>query len=249
MLFGEKSVEVRAVIYDKDGTLFDAFALWQRMEAARFKRLREAGITPEAIAWVSRAVGADPDTYAVDKGGPMVLATSADEAIVAATGLYLAGYQWPEARQIALEAYRQAEQELDVSTMTVLCEGVEQSLRSLRASGVLLGVVTTDTRERSRRMLEHAGIMRFMDVITGAEDYSTPKPDPEPILKACATLGAPAGDCAYVGDSPSDMIAATRAGVRLRVGVLTGIGEETVLRHLSDVVLPSAACILPASGG
>ncbi|MGE5485348.1 MAG: HAD family hydrolase [Ignavibacteriales bacterium] len=249
MLFGEKRVEVRAVIYDKDGTLFNGYVLWQRLEAERFKRLREAGVTPEAMAWVSRTVGIDPETGAIDRTGPMALATAADEVMVTATGLYLAGYQWPEARRIALEVYRETERELDVSTMTVLCEGVKQSLRSLRACGVSLGVVTTDTRERSRRMLEHAGILGFMDVITGAEDYSAPKPDPEPILKACATLGMPAGDCAYVGDSPSDMMAATSAGVRLRVGVLTGIGEEAVLRGMSDVVLPSAACILPAAGG
>ncbi|MCR4398115.1 MAG: HAD family hydrolase [Firmicutes bacterium] len=245
MLFGESVAEVDAVIFDKDGTLFDARVMLSRLGAERFRLMKEAGVGPDGLQWAARAVGFDLEKQIVHSTGPLALATSKEEAVAAATGLCLSGYAWIEARKIALDAYERAEKQIDVASMTDLCEGVSAALTALKSHGLMLGIVTTDTRDRSRRMLEQAGIAGLFDVVVGSEDYRSPKPDPEPILKACEKLGITPGKCAYVGDSVSDMNAARNAGTKLRVGVLTGFGDASILRSLADVVLRSAADIRP----
>ena len=47
---------------------------------------------------------------------------------------------------------------------------------------------------------------------------------------------------AVVGDTASDMVAGVRAGVGLRIGVLTGAdGAERLLEHGADVIIDSVS--------
>ncbi|NPV71984.1 MAG: HAD family hydrolase [Firmicutes bacterium] len=247
VVFGGISTDVDAVLFDKDGTLFDAVALWKELGRERLRLIALSGAAPGAVSLAAKAMGFEPETGVADRSGPLALATWRDEAIAVATGLYLAGFPWTRARRIAVEAYERAEREIDISRVTALLPGVAGSLRSLANAGVVTAVVTTDSRERSQRMLECAGIRDLVKAIVGSEDFSRSKPDPEPLLKACTILGVSPERCAYVGDSPSDMIAAANAGMCVRAAVLTGTGDAGSLAPLSSVVLESVAGIRPAT--
>ena len=243
--FGTMTADVDAVLFDKDGTLFDARVLLREMGRTRLRLLVQAGASSEAVARMCLAIGFDPESGEIDRNGPLACATPREEALAAATALYLAGYPWASARRLALDAYEKSEKELDLSKVALLFPGATAALQSLSAAGVLLGLVTTDGRERSRRMLALAGIDALMSVVVGAEDFSHPKPDPEPLLKACDLLGVSPTRCAYVGDSPNDMLAASNAGVAVRAAVLSGIGDRSSLARAAAVVMESVASIRP----
>ena len=55
---------------------------------------------------------------------------------------------------------------------------------------------------------------KYFDVIVTFEDYSKPKPDPEPIFVAMKKLGSRPEETVYIGDAMADMKAANSAGVR-----------------------------------
>jgi HAD superfamily hydrolase (TIGR01509 family) len=57
--------------------------------------------------------------------------------------------------------------------------------------------------------------------IHGADTVPLPKPSPEGLLLVCRDLGLNPADCVYVGDSPTDGIAAHAAGMP-SIGVLWG---------------------------
>jgi len=102
-----------------------------------------------------------------------------------------------------------------------------------------LGVVTTKTAEYSRELLEHMGLMDFFEVLIGREDVASPKPHPEPIIKAMKMMNADAESCWMVGDTCMDMISAKEAGVN-GIAVLSGYGKMEALALCSPYVTKDA---------
>lgn len=97
-------------------------------------------------------------------------------------------------------------------------DGAVEAVRALAATGLALAVVTSKQREAAQRGLDLTGFgvpgaegapFRFL---LGADDVAQHKPDPTPLLVACARLGVTPARAAYVGDSPHDLAAARAAG-------------------------------------
>jgi phosphoglycolate phosphatase-like HAD superfamily hydrolase len=57
--------------------------------------------------------------------------------------------------------------------------------------------------------------------IRGADNVPKPKPNPDGLLAVCKDLAVDPSRCVYIGDSPSDAMAAHNAGMR-SIGVLWG---------------------------
>jgi len=100
----------------------------------------------------------------------------------------------------------------------VMLSGAREALRRLQQAGMALGIVTSGTGHRVARELEGLGLPDLFQVIVSADDVEKRKPDPEPLIQGLAKLGVPAGEAAYVGDSPEDVEMARAAGVYV-VGV------------------------------
>ncbi len=118
--------------------------------------------------------------------------------------------------------------------MVELFPGVAETVASLKAGGVRLGVVTTKMRETTERALNMFGLLGQMDVIVTIDDVTHPKPHPEPVRKAMEALGADPARTLMVGDSPVDMESALRAGA-VPVGVAWSLKGEKVLREAGAV--------------
>jgi HAD superfamily hydrolase (TIGR01509 family) len=77
-----------------------------------------------------------------------------------------------------------------------------------------LGIATSRVRNGLAELLKQARIDRFFEAIVSFEDYSHPKPDPEPLLLAAARLKVYPAEAVYIGDSDSDIQAASAAGMK-----------------------------------
>jgi phosphoglycolate phosphatase-like HAD superfamily hydrolase len=66
--------------------------------------------------------------------------------------------------------------------------------------------------------------------IHGADDVPAPKPAADGLWLVCKELGLEPQDCVYVGDSPSDAMAAKNAGMPA-IGVLWGSHSEESLKN------------------
>ncbi len=91
--------------------------------------------------------------------------------------------------------------------------GIPELLDSLRNHGIRIGIVTGKSRGAWEITLRHVPLAPF-DTLVFDDDVSEPKPDSEGITKALADLGASPSETIYVGDSLSDLEAATAAGVQ-----------------------------------
>ena len=82
---------------------------------------------------------------------------------------------------------------------------------------------TTKGTPMTRAVLEQFDLIRHFDHVQGTDGFPA-KPEPDVILRSIAALGAVPEDCLLVGDSPADMEAGKRAGVRT-CAVRWGYGE------------------------
>ena len=97
--------------------------------------------------------------------------------------------------------------------------GAVELLRRLRNKGFGVGLATN--RDNAWYALASIGLAKYFDTAVGSRDVSRGKPSPDMLLLAMNQMGADPGQTVYIGDSPYDMEAASKAGVRA-VGVLEG---------------------------
>ncbi|MGB9867138.1 MAG: HAD family hydrolase [Bacillota bacterium] len=94
-----------------------------------------------------------------------------------------------------------------------LFPGITDTLSTLKAQGLLLGLVTNKRRESTGMALALFGIEDFFDAVVCAEDVLHHKPHPEAIKLALNRLGCKPQEAVIVGDSPYDVLAGRSAGV------------------------------------
>ena len=90
--------------------------------------------------------------------------------------------------------------------------GAEETLASLAAQGMKLGVVTSKMHELAWRGLSICGLAPYLSCCIGADDCERFKPDGEPVALGARALGLAPRECLYVGDSPYDIQAGRAAG-------------------------------------
>ena len=83
---------------------------------------------------------------------------------------------------------------------------------------------TTKGTPTTRAVLEMFGLLPYFDHVQGTDGFPA-KPEPHVILASLQVLGVEPRDCLFVGDSPTDMEAGRRAGVKT-CAVLWGYGQR-----------------------
>jgi phosphoglycolate phosphatase len=94
---------------------------------------------------------------------------------------------------------------------TAIYPGVAEALAALpgrKATATTKGTPTT------RAVLEQFGLKQYFDHVQGTDGIPC-KPAPDVLLAAMNGLKAKTADCLMVGDSPADMEAGRRAGVKI----------------------------------
>ncbi|MGY3787563.1 HAD family hydrolase [Streptomyces antibioticus] len=119
-------------------------------------------------------------------------------------------------------------------------------IRTWTAVGARLAVTTNNSPRVASRYLEGRGLMAcFAPHLYGrTQDLHLLKPDPHCLKRALNAMGSAPGDALMIGDTPSDFLAASAAGVPFlgyarnerKEKLLRGVGATAVVGSL-DVVL------------
>ncbi len=112
----------------------------------------------------------------------------------------------------------------------------KETLEALRASGYLIGIVSSKKREVVEFGLQQNDLLKLVDVVVGSDDVTKHKPDAEPIEKALKQLAVSPDNAVYVGDHENDIKAAKNAGVK-SVGVAYSIHYAKLLSAQPDYVI------------
>lgn len=94
---------------------------------------------------------------------------------------------------------------------TRIYPGVKETLAALAGRKT---TATTKGTPTTRTVLEQFGLLPHFDHVQGTDGFPC-KPAPDVLLRAMQGVGARPEDCLMVGDSPADMEAGRRAGVKI----------------------------------
>jgi phosphoglycolate phosphatase len=111
---------------------------------------------------------------------------------------------------------------------TRIYPGVAEGLASL---GGRKSTATTKGSPTTKLILEQFGLLQYFEHVQGTDGFPC-KPAPDVIWTALKALGANPEDCLFVGDSPADMEAGKRAGVKT-CAVRYGYGNSDEMAKFS----------------
>ena len=93
--------------------------------------------------------------------------------------------------------------------------GARDLVAAVKDRGLTAVAASSAKKEELTPLLEVAGAKSLMDAATSSDDAEESKPDPDIVEAALQRAGAAAGEAVMIGDTPYDIEAARRAGVRV----------------------------------
>ncbi len=184
---------VRAVLFDLDGTLIDTLELHI-----------------EAFKWIIEKNGGKASRTQIE---PLLGMTPQD-----IIGKFLPHLSDEEKWDLAIE---KEEHLFDLTEKIKSYPGVISFLKSLRRWGIKRIVISSTHRSLVNRLLSAAELTPFFDDMVSGDDVSRGKPYPEPFLKGLEKAGTSQQEAIAIGDSIHDVASAVAAGLEV-IGVLTG---------------------------
>jgi phosphoglycolate phosphatase len=215
---------ISALIFDKDGTLFDFHASWGGWVR---RLLPHIARRPQDEPALLQALGYDLAAGRFHKSSTVIAGTPQD---IAACLVPLVPHLPPD------ELIHRINQQAGLAPMIPAVD-LAATLGQLRGRGLALGLATNDAEAPAREHLARAGVLELFDFIAGSDSGHGAKPAPGQLLAFARQIATPPQRIAMVGDSLHDLHAARAAGMAA-VAVLTGVAEAADLAPAADIVLP-----------
>ena len=199
---------LRGVLLDIDGTLVDSNDAHARAWVAA---LAERGVHV-ALAAVRPLIG---------MGGDKLLPAAADIDPESPLGREVAERR----SEIFLERY--------LPTVAPFPEA-RALLERMRADGLTLVAASSARADELRALLDVAGARGLLAAATSADDAARSKPDPDIVEEAARRSGHQPSELVMLGDTPYDVEAAGRAGVRV-IAFRCGGSRDDALRGAAAI--------------
>ncbi|TCO73980.1 HAD family hydrolase [Rhodovulum euryhalinum] len=218
---------ITAILFDKDGTLFDFHTSWGDWATRLLEGL--AGNDGARHGALAEAIGFDRAARRFRRDSVVIASTAEDIA------MRMLPHLPPDTDLPRLVATLNAAAAAAPMQPAV---PLQPLLEALAARGLALGVATNDAEHPARAHLVAAGIADRFDFVAGYDSGHGAKPDPGQLLAFAVATGRAPAEVLMVGDSRHDLSAGRRAGMAT-VAVLTGAATAEELADLADAVLPN----------
>ncbi|MFP7674304.1 HAD family hydrolase [Marivita sp. S0852] len=220
-----RSAGIEALLFDKDGTLFDFEATWGVWAAGLLLRLADGDLG--RAAYLGDIIGYDyhrskflPDSF--------VIAGTPDDLVTAFAP------EFPShSRQELITMINDQAEDAPMTEAVPL----DPLLRQFAGHGLRLGVATNDAVRPAYAHLDGVGVRDHFDFIAGSDSGFGAKPEIGQLTAFCDAVGVAPRDTVMIGDSTHDLLAGRAAGM-WTVAVLTGPADTDALKDHADVVLP-----------
>ena len=202
--------DIKAVIFDMDGTLLDSMWVWTEVDRI----------------YIEKYDLAVPDDFHKAIEG-MSFTETAQYFLDTFPNLHLTieevKKEWVE---LSRELYR---------TKVKLKPGAKDFLKKMYEKEIRLGIATSNTRQLVEEVLEALHVDRFFSAICTACEVKAGKPAPDVYLKAAEELQVRTENCLVFEDVPNGILAGKNAGMRVcAVDDVFSRPYDTEKRQLAD---------------
>lgn len=237
MKSGESGVvEIRGVLFDKDGTLFDYHGTWGPL--LKEVAVEMAGDRQTLVPSMLDAIGYRADTGRFEAGS---IAAAGNTFELADEWLGILGRSDRDEMIQSLDGYFAKlgpERSIPVTDLAGYFE-------AMKGRGLKLGIATNDVAASAEETVRRFGLSPHVDFTAGYDSGYGAKPGPGMAIAFCEAVGLAPADIAVVGDNRHDLEMGRGAGAGLLVGVLTGASADADLAPLAHHVLADIT-LLPA---
>lgn len=179
--------DVKAVIFDLDGTLVDSMWMWETID---IEFLGKYGYScPPELQKTIEGMGFTETAVYFKERFSLPLSIEEIKQI------------WTE---MSIDKYRNE---------VPLKPGAKEFLTYLKDHGIKAGIATSNGREMVEAVLESLGVREFFQVVTTACEVNAGKPAPDIYLCVAEKLGVKPEDCMVFEDVPAGILAGKRAGM------------------------------------
>lgn len=243
---GQIEAPCRLAIFDKDGTLIDFNRIWWgRLERGVEEIISHLSAGKALADALFSTLGADREARIIRPETPYAVTSNAKICTVAATVLHQSGIGWAEAEAIVAETLQKTILAPPAKSEIAPLADLPSLFGSYRAAGISVAVATSDDRRGTEETLRHLGVSDVVSRLLCADDAGPRKPDPLAMVELTRAAGIPLNEAAIVSDSASDLEMGLKAGIGIKIGVLSGTGRRGDFQHLADAIVGSIAEIMP----
>lgn len=200
-------MNVRGIIFDKDGTLTDLQARWSPVFCGMIEHLADGDAS--VARRLADVLDVDLDRRIVIPHGVAAVGNVREVGGPIREVLLAAGVAPDDLGERMRDAFRRAP-----DGPLVPLGDVTATMAALAADGCRLGIATADGRGNTMRELAVLEIDRYVDEVRCGDDDGAVKPDPEVLWSICRAWSLDPQDVTYVGDSWADLRCARAAEVR-----------------------------------
>lgn len=207
--------DIKAVIFDMDGTLVDSMWVWAAVDEEYMKKY---GLK-------------EPDNFHEEMEG-----MSFEE--VAAYFLRIFPVIPLTLEELKDDWHRMTAKKYKEEV--ALKAGAQNFLGMLRKRGIRTGIATSNSRELAEMVLEARGVREQFDCVLTSDEAKVGKPAPDVYLKAADILNVHPKDCLVFEDVPKGILAGKNAGMKVcAVYDEASKGQEEKKRKLADYYIRS----------
>jgi len=109
-------------------------------------------------------------------------------------------------------------------------EGIKELLEYIKSRGIKVGLFTGRSCRVTLIILEKLGLRQFFDEILAGDFTTVPKPDPEGIIKILGKLETNSSESIYAGDFDVDIIASKAAGTLSVLALWASTGSPELIK-------------------
>ena len=206
-------MEIKAVIFDMDGVIFDS----ERLYIDCCIEVAEKLGMDQIVETCHRCIGVTTEVTRA-----ILLETYRDIDLV------------DRFREQSVALVRS---KID-SGLLELKPGVRELLDFLRAKGCHIAIASSTRTDIVEKELADAGLIGYFSAVVGGDRAQRSKPNPDIFLKAAELLGEKPENCVVIEDSFNGIRAAKAAGMTA-IMVPDQLVPDEEIRGLADYVLPS----------
>ena len=223
---------VKAIIFDKDGTLSNSeeYLLELARNRIRFSenKFKNSKINIFKI-WLLKKLliyiyGLKKNS--LSPNGILAIASREQNIISTATIFTLFGFDWFKSLSLSEEIFNEVDIFLlnnKASTLKhrTLISGASDLLFSLKNKGVSIALMTNDTKAGIEEFIFGNRLEGVFDYLWSSENKPS-KPNPEAVMELCKKINFNPSECALISDADTDLKMAKSAGIQVVIGFTGG---------------------------
>ena len=226
------------VVFDKDGTLFDLHKYWSFVIIERAKYFSNICPRPESGFIYSELLAAMGlgENNMINSAGPV--GVKSRNFIINLVYKIINDKNTSISIKDVEDGFIVVDSIVDNNFKSIVekLPGIDDLMLSLKESGCLISLATSDIRKRAIKALKYSQISNFFDYIIGSDNVMHTKPDSEMVDKILSKLNiVDRNNVVLIGDSITDLNTAINSNISF-IGTMTGSSSDEFIKNTELLV-------------